>query len=88
MEKDNFNLKKTVIISILVLLGFIITIDLAYIYHEANFNQYALPSFCTISDLIDCDGVARTTEAQFFGVPLVSGKRNSVVLFDFDAKIM
>ena len=70
MEKDNFNLKKTVIISILVFLGFIITIDLAYIYHEANFNQYALPSFCTISDLIDCDGVARTTEAQFFGVPL------------------
>ena len=70
MEKDNFNLKKTIIISILVLIGFIITIDLAYIYYEANFDQYALPSFCTISDLIDCDGVARTTEAQFFGVPL------------------
>ena len=24
--------------------------DLAYIYHQANFNQFALPSFCTISD--------------------------------------
>ena len=70
MEKDNFDVKKTIIISILVLLGFIITIDLAYIYYEANFDQFALPSFCTISDLIDCDGVARTTEAQFFGVPL------------------
>ena len=70
MEKDNFDLKKTIIISILVLIGFVITIDLAYIYYEANFDQFALPSFCTISDLIDCDGVARTTEAQFFGVPL------------------
>ena len=67
---ENFDKKKTIIISILVLLGFIITIDLAYIYFEANFDQYALPSFCTISDLIDCDGVARTTEAQFLGVPL------------------
>lgn len=70
MEKNNLSFKKTIIISILVLIGLIITIDLAYIYYEANFNQYALPSFCTISDLIDCDGVARTTEAQFFGVPL------------------
>ncbi len=70
MEKDNLSVKKTIIISILVLIGFLITIDLAYIYYEANFDQYALPSFCTISDLIDCDGVARTTEAQFFGVPL------------------
>ena len=70
MEKDNLTIKKTVIISILVLIGFIITIDLAYIYHQANFNQFALPSFCTISDLIDCDGVAKTTEAQFLGVPL------------------
>lgn len=67
MEKDT---KKTIIIGLLTILGIIITIDLAYIYHEANFNQYALPSFCTISDLIDCDGVARTTESQFFGVPL------------------
>lgn len=70
MEKDKLAVKKTIIISILVLIGLLITIDLAYIYYEANFDQYALPSFCTISELIDCDGVARTTEAQFFGIPL------------------
>ncbi len=70
MEENNKQLKKTIIISILVLLGLLVTIDLAYIYHEANFNKYALPSFCSVSDLIDCDGVARTTESQFLGVPL------------------
>lgn len=70
MEVDRIQLKKTIIISILVLLGLLVTVDLAYIYHEANFNQYALPSFCSVSDLIDCDGVARTTESQFLGVPL------------------
>lgn len=70
MDNDNKNLIKTMIISCLVIIGFLISLDLAYIYYEANFNQYALPSFCSISDFIDCDGVARTTEAQFFGVPL------------------
>ncbi|MBD5402877.1 thioredoxin domain-containing protein [bacterium] len=70
MENVNNDLKKYIIISILVLLGVLITIDLAYIYYEANFNQYALPSFCSISDFVDCDGVARTTESQFLGVPL------------------
>lgn len=67
---DENNLKKTIIITILVLLGLITTVDLAHIYYEANFNQYALPSFCSISNFVDCDGVARTTESQFFGVPL------------------
>ena len=67
---DENNLKKTIIITILVLLGLIATVDLAHIYYEANFNQYALPSFCSISNFVDCDGVARTTESQFFGVPL------------------
>ena len=70
MENEKSLLKKNIIIITLVLIGFLTTIDLAVIYHEANFNQYALPSFCTISDLIDCDGVARTVESQFLGVPL------------------
>ena len=64
------NQKKSIVIFILVLLGLLVTVDLAYIYYQANFNQYALPSFCAINDLIDCDGVARTTESQFLGVPL------------------
>lgn len=70
MENDNRQLRKNITIVILLLIGLIITIDLAYIYYEANFNQYALPSFCSVSDFVDCDGVARTTESQFFGVPL------------------
>ncbi len=64
------NRKKTILIFILVILGLLVTVDLAFIYYQANFNQYALPSFCTINDFIDCDGVARTTESQFLGVPL------------------
>ena len=71
MENDTKSLdKKTFIIILLVILGFLISLDLAYIYFEANFNQYALPSFCSISEFVDCDGVARTTESQFLGVPL------------------
>ena len=64
------SLIKTIFISILVFLGLLATIALAHIYYEANFDMYALSSFCSINDFIDCDGVARTTESQFFGVPL------------------
>ncbi len=61
---------KTIIISILVLIGIGVTIDLAYIYFQANFNDHALPSFCSVNEFIDCDGVARTVESQFLGIPL------------------
>ena len=61
---------KPVIIWVLLLIAIGVTIDLAFIYYQANFNQNALPSFCNINDFIDCDGVARTVESQFFGVPL------------------
>ena len=61
---------KTIIISILVLIGIGVTIDLAYIYLQANFNDHALPSFCSVNEFIDCDGVARTVESQFLGIPL------------------
>lgn len=64
------NMKRKVGVGVIALLGFITTIKLAMIYYDANFNPYALPSFCSVSDLIDCDGVAKTTESQFFGVPL------------------
>jgi uncharacterized membrane protein/protein-disulfide isomerase len=70
MENTNNNLKKTIKITSLVILGLLITIDLAFIYYQANFNEFALPSFCSVSEFIDCDGVARTTESQFLGVPL------------------
>lgn len=71
MENENksFFVKK-IIILILALIGFITTIKLAIIYYNANFNPYAVPSFCTVNAFIDCDGVAKTNESQFFGIPL------------------
>lgn len=62
--------KKKLTISILSIIGIITTIKLAIIYYNANFNPYALSSFCSVNDFIDCDGIAKTTESQFFGIPL------------------
>lgn len=67
MQKET---KKKVAIGIIAAIGFITTIKLAIIYYNANFNPYALSSFCSVNDFIDCDGIARTTEAQFLGIPL------------------
>lgn len=62
--------KKKLSISILTIIGLITTVKLAIIYYNANFNPYALASFCSVNDFIDCDGIAKTTESQFFGIPL------------------
>lgn len=67
MEKE---MKKKVLIGLIALVGIITTIKLALIYYNANFNPYALPSFCSVSEFIDCDGIAKTTESQFLGIPL------------------
>ena len=61
---------KKIFIALIALIGFITTIKLGFIYYDANFNDYALPSFCSVNSFIDCDGIARTTESQFLGVPL------------------
>ncbi|MCQ2789143.1 MAG: DsbA family protein [bacterium] len=61
---------KKIAIIILAILGIITTVKLCFIYFDSNFNPYALPSFCNINDVIDCDGVARTTFSQFLGIPL------------------
>lgn len=61
---------KRIALTILALTGFITSVKLAFIYWDANFNPYALSSFCSINELIDCDGVAKTTHSQFFGIPL------------------
>lgn len=70
MENSNKEKIKTSIILVLLLIGLIATIYLAQVYYDANFNQYSLGHFCTVNDFIDCDGVARTTESQFLGIPL------------------
>ncbi|MBQ2611959.1 vitamin K epoxide reductase family protein, partial [bacterium] len=66
---DNM-VKKKLWVGILAFIGFLTTVKLAFIYYDANFNPYALSSFCSINEFIDCDGVAQTRESQFFGIPL------------------
>lgn len=63
-------LKKKILVVVLSFIGFITTIKLAMIYYDANFNPYALASFCSINEFIDCDSVSKTTESQFWGIPL------------------
>ena len=62
--------KKNISIQALALLGLVLTIKLAFIYYSANYDRYALSSFCSINDFIDCDGAAKTSTAQFIGIPL------------------
>lgn len=64
------SVKKKLLIGIIALIGFVTTIKLAVIYYESNYNPYALSSFCSINDFIDCDGIAKTTSSQFLGIPL------------------
>lgn len=68
-EESKILLKKTAIL-FLSLVGFLTTIKLAIIYFESNFNPYALPSFCSVNEFVDCDGIAQTVHSQFFGIPL------------------
>ena len=71
MENENkTTLIKKLIIFLISFIGILTTVKLAMIYYNANFNPYALSSFCSINEFIDCDGIAKTNESQFFGVPL------------------
>lgn len=72
MEKraSNNSVLKKISVLFIAIIGFITTIKLAIIYFDSNFNPYALPSFCSVSEFVDCDGVAQTTHSQFFGIPL------------------
>lgn len=63
-------LSKRIALTLIALLGFITSIKLTIIYFDVNFNPYALSSFCSVNEFIDCDGVAKTTHSQFFGIPL------------------
>ena len=62
--------KETFLIQLLAFVGLLLSIKLVLIYIDANYNQYALSSFCSINDFIDCDGVAKTVYSQFLGIPL------------------
>ena len=55
---------------IILAIGFLVVFEAINIYNNANMVPNAQPSFCHISDLIDCDGVAQTKYAVFLGIPL------------------
>lgn len=70
MKEINKEFLKKILILLLSFVGFLTTVKLALIYYDSIFNPYALPSFCSVSEFIDCDGVAQTVHSQFFGIPL------------------
>ncbi|MCQ2739431.1 MAG: thioredoxin domain-containing protein [bacterium] len=62
--------KKMLWIMFLCFVGLGVSIKLSFIYYHANYDSYALPSFCSINEFVDCDAVAKTTYSQFLGIPL------------------
>ncbi len=61
---------KTIWLVLWALIGLGLSIKLTMIYYTVNFVPNAMPSFCAINDVIDCDAVAGTRYAQMLGVPL------------------
>ena len=62
---------KRIILTILLILGLIVTAELVHVYFKVNFSNGDFnPSFCSVSNLIDCDGVAKTNYSLFLGIPL------------------
>ena len=64
-----FYKNKTFWLVLLALIGLGLSIKLTIIYYMVNFVPNAMPSFCAINDVIDCDAVAGTKYAQILGVP-------------------
>ena len=62
--------KKTIIIALLATIGLVLTFELAFIFFKVNFNETYSASFCSVNNLIDCDGVAKTNYSMFLGIPL------------------
>ena len=48
--------KKKLTVQILAIVGLLLSIKLACIYYVANYEKYALSSFCSINEFVDCDG--------------------------------
>ena len=73
MEKTiEIKISKKAILFLLAILGLVATVALAVVYNNANFNPAAGPSFCTDANnpVVNCDGVAKSVNAQFLGIPL------------------
>ena len=67
--QDTKKCGKTIWLAIWALIGIGLSIKLTIIYYMVNFVPNAMPSFCAINDVIDCDAVAGTVYAQILGVP-------------------
>lgn len=62
--------KKTIFITLFALIGLVLTVELTLIFFKVNFNDSYSASFCSVNNLIDCDGVAKTNYSLFLGIPL------------------
>lgn len=62
--------KRNIAIAIIAIIGLICTFDLVYIFIKTNFLNDNIPSFCTVNNFVDCDGVAKTNFSVVFGIPL------------------
>ncbi len=69
LEKLKSSKARFFIILVLVLIGIALCVELGIIFYKTNFLEHAQKSFCTVSELIDCDGVARTPYSLSLGVP-------------------
>lgn len=69
--ENNFKFTKTkwTLILIFVLIGIGLCVELSLIFYKTNFLDVYTPSFCSVSNLIDCDGVSKTTYSLSMGVP-------------------
>lgn len=65
---DFIKSRKFVVLA-LAILALLTSIELFVIYLKVNFNPYALASFCSINEIIDCDGVEKSMLSQIFGIP-------------------
>ncbi len=62
--------KQRLTLLILTLFGILLCVELTHIFIKVNFTPEAGASFCSVSQLIDCDGVAKTSYSMFLGIPL------------------
>jgi len=56
-------------ILLLIIVGLAFCVDLNIIFYKTNWTQEAVNSWCTMSEFVDCDGVAKTQYSLSFGVP-------------------
>jgi protein-disulfide isomerase/uncharacterized membrane protein len=85
-----FSKSKKISLFVIAILGFLISIKLFLIYLDVNYNPYALASFCSINEIVDCDGVEKSMLSHIFGIPFACWGMflySVVILFIFVDKL-